>query len=358
MKRFLIVSILTFFSITAFAQFPGGGGGGGDTRIDSGFSFVPVPYVNYSRSLGFGIGFLPMGMYNVNPKDTISPSSISGLLGMYTTNGTWFGMGFTQLYLKQDKYRVTTAFGLGNINFQFYSDNDFSPGFVDYSTAAVFAYLGVQRKVYKKLYLGLNYTYLKYDTEFENDLNLDLQTISHLHGIGLSAAWDGRDNVYYPTGGFQLNLNYTSFPSIFNDNESNKVEIDFDKYWGVKQKRDVIAFRTYVGLAVGNLDFNQQFVVGRTDIRGYAEGAFRGDQLVAVQGEYRWNPMKKLGFVGFFGSAMVFNSPNESANGQFLPGGGAGIRYMVFPKNKMNVGIDVGVGKDDWSFDFQIGESF
>lgn len=358
MKKHFLLFLVLIVSHFLFGQIPSGGSGGSGSRIDSGFSFVPVPYINYSRSLGFGIGFLPMGMYNVNPKDTISPSSTSGLLGMYTTNGTWFGMGFTQLYIKEDKYRVTSAFGVGNINFQFYSDNDFSPGFINYSTAAVFAYVGAQRKIHKKIYAGLNYTYLKYDTEFENDFNIPISTLSELHGIGASVTWDKRSDVYYPTDGFMTNLNYTTFLALFNDDTSNKMEFDFSKYWGFNDKRDVFAVRSYVGLAVGELNFNQQFVVGRKDIRGYSEGAFRGDQLVALQAEYRWNPFNKIGFVGFAGSAMVFNSINERDNGAFLPGIGGGMRYMIFPKNKMNVGIDIAAGKNDWSFGFQIGEAF
>ena len=33
-------------------------------------------------------------------------------------------------------------------------------------------------------------------------------------------------------------------------------------------------------------------------------------------------------------------------------------RYMAFPENKMNVGLDFAAGKDDWGIYFRIGESF
>jgi hypothetical protein len=49
-----------------------------------------VPYISYNRTYEFMFGAVPMVMYKVNKKDTISPESISGLMGIYTTNKTWF----------------------------------------------------------------------------------------------------------------------------------------------------------------------------------------------------------------------------------------------------------------------------
>ena len=95
-----------------------------------------------------------------------------------------------------------------------------------------------------------------------------------------------------------------------------------------------------------------------TDIRGYSQGKFRGEQIVALQAEYRWNPHEKIGFVAFIGSAMVFNGMNSEDNGILLPDIGTGFRYNVFPDNHMNVGMDIAVGKDDWGLYFRIGESF
>ena len=43
-------------------------------RIDGKFKFMPIPYLNYDRSLGFMLGAVPMLMFNPSEKDTISPS--------------------------------------------------------------------------------------------------------------------------------------------------------------------------------------------------------------------------------------------------------------------------------------------
>ena len=87
------------------------------------FEFVPAPYLDYSRSLGFGYGLIPLGMYRISPTDTISPKSISGLVAGATTNDSRFFMGFTRLFLSEDKWRITAAAGTGNIHFQVYLES-------------------------------------------------------------------------------------------------------------------------------------------------------------------------------------------------------------------------------------------
>jgi hypothetical protein len=136
------------------------------------------------------------------------------------------------------------------------------------------------------------------------------------------------------------------------------MELDINNFFEMKNKRDIIGVRLYTGIGSGDLNFNQQFVVGNNDIRGYTENKYRGKQIIALQGEYRWNPKEKLGFVGFAGVASVFSGINENDNGKLLPSVGTGFRYLVFPKNHMNVGMDFAAGVGDWGIYFKIGEAF
>ncbi len=91
----LVFTICIIFS----SNFYGQGLGGNNGRIKDDFKFLPIPYINYSRSIGFQLGALPMAQFNPVSKDTLSPSSLAGLFGMYSTNETDFFMGFAKLYL-------------------------------------------------------------------------------------------------------------------------------------------------------------------------------------------------------------------------------------------------------------------
>ncbi len=56
-----------------------------------------------------------------------------------------------------------------------------------------------------------------------------------------------------------------------NENVSDKIELDYNHYIGVRKDKDVIALRANIGIGVGNLPFEQQFIVGGNDIRGYTD---------------------------------------------------------------------------------------
>lgn len=355
LRVFFLIIIFQFFG-TNFLIAQNVPASENDSDSIKNFNFVPVPYLNYNRSTGFAFGALPMAMYNLNKKDTISPQSLSGMMGFYTTNKTWFLLAFSRFYFDEDKWRVNVAAGTGNINFQFYLSDPFDKYF-DYNTGAKFAYVGFERKTIGSLYTGLNFMISTAETSLTN---VDSFRVSDNNfGLGLSLAIDQRSDPYYPRSGFISNLNFKYFiGSEDKENAATKLEFDYNQYFSSRNNTDVIAARFYAGIGLGDLDFTQQFVVGRTDIRGYSDGKYRADNMMALQGEYRWNIHKKISAVGFAGVATVFEALNEDQNWKPLPGIGVGFRYNIFPKNHMNVGIDFATGIDDWGIYFKIGEAF
>ena len=328
--------------------------GGGD-RIEGRVKPLPIPYANYSRSFGWAVGGIPMVLFNPVAADTLSPSSIAGAFGMYTENETWAVGGFTTLYLGEDNWRVQAAGGTGSVNFQFFLDSPVE-GWIPYNTAADFLNASVDRKVFENGYLGLGYQY----TRFETSSELFPDSVdTRLHGFVLRGSWDRRPSVRYPRGGSVANVKITSFPDwIGNNSGASVVRLDYTHYTPVREARDVLAGRAFAGIGIGDVSFNQQFVVGGTDIRGYSQGEFRGDRVFAVQGEYRWNVLPRIGFVGFLGAAWVFGSLNEEDDGRILPGIGTGLRFTADKETHLNVGLDVAVGRGDWSFSFRFGEAF
>ncbi|MCK4749558.1 MAG: BamA/TamA family outer membrane protein [Bacteroidales bacterium] len=238
---------------------------------------------------------------------------------------------------------------------QFYLDNPMG-GWIPYQSDASFFMFKVERRIYETLYGGISYVYADVVTTTENLPSTDSLT---LHGLGLSLSYDKRSNPYFPRNGYFTSVKYNTFPEFFgNETATQKIEIDHNHYFSMRQHKDVVAARIHAGLGLGDLAFNQQFIVQRTDIRGYTQGAFRGDHILAFQGEYRFNFHRRWGAVGFAGVASVFKAINEDDNGKLLPGAGAGIRFRAFPETNFSVGIDVAAGIDDWGIYFQIGEAF
>jgi hypothetical protein len=348
--------LVALISSDVFGQgLPKTGGDGESDRIEGKFKFIPLPVVDYDNSSGITLGVLPMGMFNLSKKDSISPSSSAGLMGMYSQNKTWFVMGFGMFYINEDKWRVIAAGGFGDAHFQYYAANPINRWF-RYNTNADFAYLGAQRRIVPYLYGGLSYIYTSFKTN--SDYYTD-STATHLHGIGFDVDFDKRSNVAYPRRGYFVEASFTTYPNaIANQEESNQFTISYNHYFSTRNNQDVFAARFYTGVAIGNVNFNQQFVVGDTDIRGYSFGQFRGNSLLALQGEYRWNVFKRHGAVGFAGVASVFGGNNEADDGKILPGVGVGYRYVFMEETHSTIGFDVAVGDGDWGFYFRMSEAF
>jgi hypothetical protein len=350
----LTIGILASTPVLTSAQ---GLGGGTGNRIEGNFKFLPIPYVNYNRSVGLQGGALPIAMFNPVKSDTVSPSSMAGLFGMYSTNKTWFVMGFGRVYLAQDRWRLSAAAGAGNYNFQFFVDVPIE-GWIPYSSRMGFGSIHLQRKIYDKLYGGISYIYLDFETSLE--VLPDTAVSQSLNGVGADLSIDLRSSVYYPRNGFTTSVKLNTYPSALgNDTTSAKLQFEHDHFISLRDDTDVLAIQAFAGFGLGDLSFNQQFIVGQgKKMPGYTQGEYRGDNMLVFQGEYRWNFRPRLGLIGFVAMATVFGSINDDDNGKPLPSMGTGFRFTVDTETRMNVGMDIAVAPDDWGIYFRIGESF
>ncbi|WP_223033995.1 BamA/TamA family outer membrane protein [Hanstruepera marina] len=316
-----------------------------------------MPFISYNRNLKFMFGGIPMAMYKLNKQDTISPKSLSGVAGVYTTNKSYFVGVFNKFYFHEDRWRGTLLLALGDLNSQFFAGEFNNADFYNYATNATIFSMGIQRRLVTNFYGGLTYTYASYNTVFENNIVDESTTITN--GLELNILFDTRDNVYYSTTGNMINAKWITYAEWFgNEVNANKITANFNKYFAMRDQKDVLAARFSGTFGLGNIAFEQQAIVGGNDIRGYSEGKYRGNTVMALQGEYRLNFAKRMGVVGFAGIATLFGADNDDFDGEVLPGGGVGFRYRAFKDTKFNIGLDAALGKDDWGVYFRIGEAF
>lgn len=355
MKKILLILPALLISFLALGQFK--------TDSTKKVNVAAIPIINYDPSLGGTFGAMTSLFYKLNPDDTVSPSSSSGLIGIYTTNGTWFAGAFQRMYLQEDNWRIIAAAGTGNINFQYWQEMPVIGGdYIGFGTDALFALGRVERRVYEKLYFGLNGIYAHAKTSFDlpdffpDTLRTDER---NLNSLGYLLSYDSRDNQINPYSGFNIEFKHYFYRSWLNsDNNFEQFELTYTHYIKLRDEKHILVPRFHTAIATGDVPFQGQNVVGQDDIRGYSSGKYRENQVYAIQAEYRWRFYKKLGMVGFAGLATAVDNISELGNTEILPGIGAGIRYMAIPSERVNIGFDVAVGKDDWGLYFRIGESF
>jgi hypothetical protein len=345
MKWIVLTILITGNLLQAMAQ--------KDSTHKKRVNITGIPIISYNSSYGVIVGANGMAFFNLNRKDTISPASQVGIGMGYTQNKSFFASAFAQLYFKEDTWRTTTAFGTGNINFQYFEASNEADGgdFVDYNTVNRFAFFKALRKIKGRLYGGafvkLQHSVTDFKTNPDSTQNIDA------NGIGLTMLYDTRKNVYYPQGGMQASVSFlVNAAWLGSDSVFNSIRAFINKYYRIN-KNSVLAARASIFAGLGNVPFSGQHAVGGKDIRGYTNGKYRGDQEYSAQAEYRWNFYKRWGAVGFFGIAFT-----ELPYSGILPGGGVGIRFKAIRSRNINVGVDGALGKGDKGIYFRINEAF
>ena len=332
-----------------------------DTLRKAGFAAVPI--VNYSNTIGASLGVMGQIFYKINRSDTISPSSYTGIFGMYTTNGSYFTAAFQQLYLRHDNWRIMLAGGIGNINFQYWQQLPIISGiYIGFNTEARFVMAKMERRIYRNLYAGISIMNSHTKTSFDvpdfipDSLRFDNRNMNNL---GYLINYDMREHQLNPYGGYNISFANEFYRTwMSSGNNFNKFELTYNHYFQLINERNILVTRIKAALSTGDVPFQGQNIVGMDDIRGYSSGKYRDNQVYAIQAEYRWRFYKKFGMVGFVGVATAVDKTGDIFQSPLLPGIGAGIRYMLIPSERINIGMDVAAGKDDWGLYFRIGEAF
>lgn len=368
--QFIVGMIIVISSVhSVFAQRPA------MSKIDSTkkIKIAAIPVINYDRSYGLIIGALGSMFYKINKTDTISPSSSSMLMGIWATNHTAMIMGVQQFYFNEDRWRLKLIGGSGNIFFQYFQEvPNLPPSFpqvfkdgtwIDYNTNAQFLVIDARRKVFSNFYAGILFTsqWTKTTFDIENPVTGEKPTDSaNMISLGYSLLYDSRDNVNYPDQGyfiqFKNNFNREAFGST---SDFNGYELAANYFWDINHNSNsILVSRIYTEISAGDVPFQGENYIGGDDLRGYSQGRYRGNQVYALQTELRQHVYKRFSAIAFFGFGTAVNSFSDLSDAPFLPSLGGGVRYRMIPSEKINIGIDAGVGKDDWSLTFRIGETF
>lgn len=96
-------------------------------------------------------------------------------------------------------------------------------------------------------------------------------------------------------------------------------------------------------------------------MRGYYTGRYRDKHLVASQVEYRILPFSFSSRVGasvFMAMGQVYGDNYSFEWNQFLPAGGAGLRYLIFPEKDIYTRLDWAITAQGSGIYFFIGEAF
>ena len=325
------------------------------------FSLIGGPY--YSSDSKFGIGLVAAGLYNTFPEDTLTkPSNIS--LSFKATTAAHFELGVSGEHIfPHDRYRLTYEVSFSSIRTRYWGvgydmcsndNNESKYRYLASSAEAHFAWR-IGRNIYLGPMMTFNYVNagdLQKPELWEGD---PLRTFNY--GIGASFRFDTRDNLTAPKHGVFVRFDQSFDFKWMGNKYPFKVNELTAAWYGPLWKGATLATQLHWRVTWGDTPWAlMSSIGGSSSMRGYFEGRYRDKGEADICVELRQHVWRRNGVVAWVGAASLFPKLSEINFHEILPNFGFGYRWE-FKKN-VNVRVDVGFGKHQSGFFFNINEAF
>jgi hypothetical protein len=329
-------------------------------------SIVAAPLPISSPAIGSGIIPVLGFIFPFSTKDKISPPSVVGAAGLITNNGSrGFAVG-AQLYLKEDRYRITGGYVHGNIDYNIYGTGVASDLKLPLIQTGDAYFGGILRRVWHQFFVGPRFFVgeslitLKPNTVTGVPIPPDLGLRTTLTSVGAVVTRDTSSNRFYPTGGTFFNFASDFFSQGLGSKYSfQSYKTTFNYYKSLSEKQ-VLAYNAFFCATGGEPPFYGNCIYGtNNELRGYTAGKYFTRYMLATQLEYRLELPMRLGLVVFGGLGGVIPGGSQLVeNSKFLPGGGGGLRFQLSKKYHVNLRADIAQGVDGHTFSMGVGEAF
>jgi outer membrane protein assembly factor BamA len=180
-------------------------------------------------------------------------------------------------------------------------------------------------------------------------------------GLGLILSWDSRDNGFYPTEGSLNKIKIAYYDdALGSDFDYTRYEADLRVYRSLDATaRHVLGLQGFGVLVTGAPPFYDLALMGgKTIMRGYYQGRYRDNVLIAGQAEYRFRLFDRFRIVGWMGTGQVAPSTEGIRMRALQYSYGFGFRYVFDVAEQLDIRADFGFGKGTNGAYFDVQQAF
>ena len=326
---------------------------------------IPVVYYAPESKWGGGAAGVLRFKQKTEP-DSMRHSNIMFAFSVTQLGQIVLGTPF-QLWFNKEKYNVYGEATYQKVNYLFFGVGNQVPQYFRERYFATYPRirLAALKRVYPHLYAGFRY-FFDYTTitQLSDTGKLIKGTISGnkggiVSGVGGTIKYDNRDNQFYATKGYYLEVfALTNSIATGSNYRFDKYSLDASTYFALPKKQ-VLAFNAYAVVNTGNVPFYQMAVLGGdSKMRGLYQGRYRDKNGWILQTEYRAQLFWRLGAVAFAAIGDVAPQIDQFNLKYTHFTYGAGIRGLIDKKQHLNLRFDAGVNNKHLNYYFTIGEAF
>jgi hypothetical protein len=345
-------------------------------KVSKNVNFTIVPGPVYGTTQKLGLVVVPMLVYTLNRKDTLSPPSSSALMVYFDFYGSWVTSIKQSLYWNRNKWRAFISAGIGNLQLKYFgigrdtsivSNNDSNYVWTHQEGLDVSAICF--RKIYRGLYGGLEYRYINANLQ-----GSDSASTAQLTAAGLPVGkhdesilipvfvWDNRDNIFWSVKGYYANLNVQLANKVLMSSSDFLILSGWvNGYHRLIRDRNnlILAWHFYYQVEWGDLPYLRYSIYGQGDnVTGYTRGKYVNYSETTIQAELRYEFWKFISCGGYAGTGKVFPTFTVFGQSRWLHFGGLRVYLNIIPSRNIRLRLDAAFGRKDFGFYVGIGQGF
>lgn len=318
----------------------------------------------YTPETSAGIAVMVAAQYRTDRKDSLLPVSNIAIYGSVSLTG-FYGVGINSTTIfPKDRFRLAVKASFSSRPDKYwgigYGNGNQKDSYTDYLLLTEKLQADFSINLNNKFFAGLC-------LQVQNSQARDIDTAGNTPymqpkrvfgmGAGPFIVYDTRDFIPNPAKGMFVRLGYRLYPTFLgNKAVFSRFDLQFNWYQRL-WKGAIVATDLYGEEHSGDVPWNLMAEAGGSNrLRGYYEGRFRDRNYLAGQVELRQKVYRRSGAVVWIGAGNVFPKFNELEFRQSLISYGIGYRWEF--KNRVNIRLDYGRGKDQSGFYFGINEVF
>lgn len=330
---------------------------------------IVSPVVSYAPETSLALGFGAKYLFKFRKSGDETRTSNMPIALQYTLNSQFIFYSGYEIFFNQERYMLT-----GNLVFQnfprlFYGVGRNTPDSneEEYGVTQVLVEpILLKHTPVRYLFAGGGIRYNRFAgiEAIEDGLLENTETPGALGsravGVQLAVVFDNRENILNSNNGWFIQATYGFYDqSLGSSHHFTLTRFDIRKYLKpLKNRNDVLAFQL-VSHFSQNAPLAEKAMLGSDEImRGYYEGRYISNHLVAGQVEYRRKIKGRFGAIAFVGLGDVVNELNDFKLSQFRGSYGFGIRFLLDERENLNLRFDWGFGNGTNNYYLNIAEAF
>lgn len=325
------------------------------------WGILPGPFVNPEQ--GFGIGIAAVGLYTPYDWQKGDPYSTVTVTSYGSTSGS-YGLGVNnRSYLQGDKVRLLGEARISHTPGYYWgissqaAENENNK--VQYEGQRLQLSPKIAVEVAPNTYAKLGWQWQSFSKVdgVDGDILPSEVADATSSGILVGMEYDTRDFEPNPMRGQFLDIEWiANRDSLGSDEDYDNLVANYRLYqkWS---DTTIVAMEVYSQSIFGDTPWFDYAQLGDDQrMRGYYQGQYRDKHQLSTQVEIRHTIAGRHGVVGWLGAGNIAPTYHDLFESSWLPTVGVGYRFAF--KARINVRVDLGVGKDSTGFYFKINEAF